>query len=210
MKTVIVLVGKPGAGKGTLLSQFMQGREDRYEVISVGNLLRKAMKEQTELGKSATAYVNAGGLVPDEIVNAIVNDGIKKSEKTVILDGCPRTVRQANLLLEAGIYPDKVINIYVDDETVIKRAKDRVVCENCGEAYTTNEFKRPKIKDICDKCGGILVRRKDDEEEIVRHRLAVYREQTEPVLEAFINNVIKIFTIDNTCDNAFELFERIM
>lgn len=210
MKNVIVLFGKPGAGKGTRLSEFLKGREEQYEVLSVGNLLRKAIKEQTELGKKANEYMDSGRLVPDEIINKIIIEGIQKAEKTVILDGAPRTVCQAKLMLENGIYPDKVINFYVDDDTVLERAKHRIVCEDCGESYTTNEFKHPKMEGICDKCGGKLSRRKDDEEDVVRHRLAVYREQTEPAFNVFINNVIKIFTIDNTRDDAGEKFAKIL
>jgi len=210
MKNVIVLFGKPGAGKGTRLSEFLKGREEKYEVLSVGNLLRKARKEQTELGKKANEYMDSGRLVPDEIINKIIIEGIQKADKTVILDGAPRTACQAMLMLENGIYPTKVINFYVDDDTVLERAKHRIVCEDCGESYTTNEFKHPKMEGICDKCGGKLSRRKDDEEDVVRHRLAVYREQTEPALDVFVNNVITIFTIDNTREDAGKKFAEIL
>ena len=210
MKSVIVLFGKPDAGKGTRLSEFLEGREEQYEVLSVGNLLRKARKEQTELGKKAQAYMDSGKLVPDEIINKIIIEGIEKAQKTVLLDGSPRTVCQAELMLEAGLYPAKVINFYVDDDTVLQRAKHRIVCEDCGESYTTNEFKRPKMEGICDKCGGKLSRRKDDEEDVVRHRLEEYREQTEPALDVFTNNAICIYTIDNTRDDAGEKFAAIL
>ena len=210
MKNIFVLFGKPGAGKGTRLSEFLNGREDHFQVLSVGNLLRKARKEQTELGKKAESYMDAGLLLPDEIINEIIIEAINTSEKDIILDGSPRTVVQAMLLLEAGIYPKKVINFEVDDETVIERTKHRIVCESCGESYTTNEFKPPKIEGICDKCGGVLTRRKDDEEKVVRSRLQVYQNQTYPVLKVFEDNSIRIIAIDNTQDDAGEQFAKVM
>ena len=210
MKNVFVLFGKPGAGKGTRLSELLGERENQFEVLSVGNLLRKARKEHTELGQKAEAYMDAGLLLPDEIVNEIIIEAINKSEKDIILDGSPRTVMQAMLLLEAGIYPKKVINFEVDDETVIERTKYRIVCENCGESYTTNQFKPPKKEGFCDKCGSILTRRKDDEEEVVRNRLKVYQKQTYPALDVFRNNNVLICTIDNTRDDAGERFAEAM
>ena len=210
MKNVFVLFGKPGAGKGTRLSEFLNGKESQFEVLSVGNLLRKARKEKTELGKKAESYMDAGLLLPDEIVNEIIIEAINKSEKSIILDGSPRTVVQAMLLLEAGIYPKKVINFEVDDETVIERTKYRIVCESCGESYTTNGFKPPKVEGICDRCGGVLTKRKDDEEEVVRNRLKVYQNQTYPALNVFEDNNVEICTIDNTLDDAGKQFEKVM
>lgn len=208
MKKVIVLFGKPGAGKGTRLSEFLKGREDQFEVLSVGNLLRKARKEQTELGKKAEAYMNAGKLVPDEIINSIAIDGIQKAEKTVITDGFPRTVAQAEAMIEAGAKPDVVIHFYVDDEVVLERAKHRIVCGKCGETFTTNEFKRPKQEGVCDKCGGELLRRADDNEDVVRNRLEVYAAETYPVLEVFEKANVRIYTIDNDSRDSGEEFAK--
>lgn len=210
MKSIIVLFGKPGAGKGTQLSEFLEGREERFEVLSVGNLLRSARKNKTELGQKASVYMDSGQLVPDEIINAIVIEGIKKSEKTVIIDGFPRTVGQAEAMLNASVYPDKVIEFYVDDDVVLQRAKDRIVCEKCGEPYTTNNFKRPKVEGVCDKCGGALLRRKDDDEDVVRNRLEVYQSETYPVLNVLEKANVKIYTIDNTSSEASKKFEELL
>ena len=211
MNKVIVLFGKPGAGKGTRLSEFLEGREENYYVLSVGNLLRKARKEQTELGRQASKYMDAGELVPDEIINAIVLEGIKKEQKPVITDGFPRTVAQAEAMMNAGIIPEVVIEFCVDDEVVLQRARDRIVCEGCGEPYTTNDFKPPKEEGVCDKCGAKLIKRKDDEEETVRNRLEVYERETYPVLEVFVSANVKICSIDNASpDSAKKEFTQIM
>ena len=210
MKKVIILFGKPGAGKGTRLSEFLEGRESQYEVLSVGNLLRKARKEQTELGKKASCYMDAGKLVPNEIINELVIDAIKKAENTVITDGFPRTVGQAEAMLEAGMHPDMVVNFYVDDEIVLQRARDRIVCEGCGEPYTTNDFKPPIKEGICDKCGEKLSKRKDDAEDVVKNRLSIYEEETHPVLEVLASANVKICTIDNSNAEATEKFTKLM
>lgn len=210
MQKVIILFGKPGAGKGTRLSEFLDGKEDQFEVLSVGNLLRNALKEQTELGKKAESYMNTGSLVPDEIINAIVIDGIRNARKTVITDGYPRTVGQAAAMLNAGIFPHKVIELYVDDQVVLERSKARIVCSNCGETYTTNDFKPPQVQGICDKCGSPLVKRKDDKEEVVRERLKVYQEQTHPVIDFLYSNSVEINTIDNSSSDSTIYFAKLL
>ena len=198
MGKVIVLFGKPGAGKGTRLSEFLKGREDQYDVLSVGNLLRKARKEQTELGKRAESYMDAGKLVPDDIINAIVIEGLKNAEKPIFTDGFPRTVAQAEAMLNAGIYPAIVIEFWVDDEVVVERSRNRIVCESCGEPYTLSSFKPPKVEGVCDKCGGKLIRRSDDDEDVVRKRLEVYQNETYPVKQVLADEDIIIGTIDNS------------
>lgn len=209
MKHLIVSFGKPGAGKGTRVSEFLQGREE-YETLSVGNLLRKARQDQTELGKKAAYYMDSGLLVPDDIINEIVIEGIKHAEKHVITDGFPRTIGQAKAMLEAGIYPNVVVEFYVDDEVVLQRSRDRIVCEKCGEPYTTNEFKRPKQDGICDRCGGMLVRRKDDNEEVVKNRLEVYQSETYPVLDMFAEKGVLITRILNNEKSALKEFENVI
>lgn len=197
MKNVIVLFGKPGAGKGTRLSEFLEGKENQYDILSVGNLLRKARKEQTELGKRASEYMDAGLLVPDDIINAVVIDGLKNAEKPIFTDGFPRTIPQAKAMLEAGVRPSMVIEFYVDDEIVVERSHNRIVCKSCGEPYTITGFKPPKVKGVCDKCGSDLIKRADDEEDVVRNRLEVYRNETHPVLEVMADANIPIVTINN-------------
>lgn len=209
-KIIDLLFGKPGVGKGTRLGEFLKGKGGVFEVISPGNSLRKARKEQTELGRQAESYMNSGALVPDEIINEIVIDAIRNAKNPIIIDGFPRTVGQAAAMLEAGFLPRQVIELYVDDEVVIRRAKDRIVCSNCGEPYTTNDFKPPRMQGVCDKCGGALVRRTDDEEEVVKERLKVYREKTYPVKEFFSDNGVQINTIDNSSPDAGEKFANLM
>ena len=198
MKDVIVLFGKPGAGKGTRLSEFLEGRSDQFEVLSVGNLLRKARAEQTELGKKASAYMDAGQLVPDNIINAIAIEGIKNAEKPIFTDGFPRTVAQAKAMLAAGVYPSIVVEFWVEDELVVERSRNRIVCPSCGEPYTLGDFKPPKVKGICDKCNNALVTRADDAEAVVRRRLEVYQDETYPVLQVFVSAGIPVFTINNS------------
>ena len=151
--------------------------------------------------------MDAGKLVPDSIIIEMMAGKIKNSNKTVFLDGFPRTVGQAEAMLKAGIIPDIVIEFDVDDEVVIQRAKDRLVCSNCGEPYTTNEFKRPNVEGVCDICGGKLARRKDDEEAVVRSRLEVYRNETYPVLQFLKKQGVDINTIDGNAENAYGIFE---
>ena len=199
MQNVIVLFGKPGAGKGTRLSEFLKTTDKKFNILSVGNMLRQARADNTELGIKAARYMDSGELVPDHIINGIVVDGIKTSTETVICDGFPRSVGQAQAMLDAGIIPI-VIDFHVEDDLVIQRARDRIVCENkaCGETYTINDFKPPIVESICDKCGSHLVRRPDDDPEVVKNRLEVYREQTIPVLELMERYGAKVYTIDNS------------
>lgn len=210
MKNVFVLFGKPGAGKGTRLYEFLEGRKEQFEVLSVGNLLRNARKDQTELGKKASYYMDAGLLVPDDIINAIAIEGIKSAQKPIFTDGFPRTVAQAEAMLNAGISP-VVIEFYVDDEVVVERSRNRIVCKSCGETYTRTGFKPSKVEGICDKCGSELVRRPDDEETVVRNRLEVYQNETYPALHFLESLGIQTFTIDN-CDaeNASRLFAELV
>ena len=210
MQKVIILFGKPGAGKGTRLCEFLKGKENLFEVLSVGNLLRKALKEQTELGKKAEFYMSSGALVPDEIINTLVIDALQNAQKTIITDGYPRTVGQAKAMLNAGIVPYNVIELYVKDEVVLERAKARIVCSNCGEPYTTNNFKPPQTTGICDKCGNVLIRRKDDEENVVKERLKVYLKQTYPVVEFLYDNGIEIYTIENSSPDSYEKFAKLL
>ena len=206
MGKVIVLFGKPGAGKGTRLSEFLKGREEQYDVLSVGNLLRKARKEQTELGKRAETYMDAGKLVPDGIINAIVIEGLKNSEKPIFTDGFPRTVAQAEAMLQAGIYPAIVIEFWVDDDVVVERSRNRIVCESCGEPYTLGSFKPPKVEGICDKCSGKLIRRSDDEEPVVRRRLEVYQNETYPVKKVLVDEDVIVTTINNSDSEAARIY----
>lgn len=212
MQNVYVLFGKPGAGKGTRMEEFLSKTDKKFKILSVGNMLRQARADNTELGKKAAPFMDSGSMVPDDIILGIVIEGIQNSDCPILSDGFPRTVGQADAMIKAGIRP-VVIEFQVEDEVVIQRARDRIVCENkkCGETYTTNDFKPPIVEGICDKCGSALVRRADDDPEIVTNRLAVYRTETLPVLDVLRNHGITIHTIDNSKPaTAKKQFEEIM
>ncbi len=176
----LILLGAPGAGKGTHAEVICAKK--KIPSISTGNILREAVKNHTELGEKAQSYMEAGKLVPDEIVVAILKERIAQSDcqNGFILDGFPRTVAQAEALDEMHVPIDKVIDLEVDDQTVTRRLSGRRVCEQCGASYHTT-FKPPKKGGVCDTCGGKVGQRKDDLPETVLDRLRVYHEQTEPL-----------------------------
>lgn len=196
MRNLVVLLGKPGAGKGTRLSELMATRGDDFEVIAVSNLLRKVRNDGSKIGKKIKSFMEAGELVPDEIVNNLVFDAIRASEKTVITDGFPRTVGQAQAMLDSGLFPTMLICFDIDDEEVVKRAEKRLACGHCGETYTTDGFKPPKMHGICDKCGHELSRRADDEEHVVRKRLEDYQNKTLPVMSVLMKAGVEVMSID--------------
>jgi len=184
----LILLGPPGAGKGTQAVRLVK----HYGIpqISTGDILRKAVKDGTELGTLAKKYMDKGELVPDEVVIGIIRDRITEPdcEKGYILDGFPRTIAQAEALDEMlekmGARIDHVVNISVADEEIIKRLTGRRTCSNCGAGYHVL-FDPPKQEGICDKCGGKLIQRDDDKEETIRARLEVYRQQTEPLIKYY-------------------------
>lgn len=180
----LILLGAPGAGKGTQAEILC----DKLGIvtISTGNILRAAMKNGTEMGQKAKSYVESGKLVPDEVVIGIIKERLTEPDcqNGFILDGVPRTVAQAQAIEEMGIQIDKVVDIEVKDEDIIARLSGRQVCSACGASYHT-AHKPPKADGICDRCGGALITRKDDEPETVKDRLAVYHEQTEPLIDFY-------------------------
>lgn len=183
---VLILLGPPGAGKGT------QARlmEDRFGLVqlSTGDLLRAAVAAGTEAGKQAKAVMEAGGLVSDDIVIAILRDRLAEPDvaKGVILDGFPRTTIQAEaldtLLAETGQKINAAISLEVDDAAMVSRISGRYTCGGCGEGYH-DQFKTPKVAGVCDKCGGTeMQRRADDTAETVASRLEAYHAQTAPLI----------------------------
>lgn len=211
MKSVIVLFGKPGAGKGTRLSQFLKGREDQFEYLGVSVLLKKEIASGTELGKKAKSYMDAGMLVPDELIIAMVLEKLSGIHKPVFLDGFPRTIPQATAMLEAGIIPVMVVELSLDDKIILERVRDRIVCKTCGESYTIGSYKHPKVEGVCDICGGAVVKRNDDREDIVLNRFEVYNKETYPLLDVLAKANVPIFTIDNSnSKTAAAQFEALM
>lgn len=176
----LVLMGPPGAGKGTqgeILSKRLG-----IDTISTGVMLRTAIKEQTEVGKMAEKYINDGKLVPDDVIVKIVKERLEKPDcaKGFILDGFPRTTAQAEALTESGVKIDKVLSLEVDDEKIVERLSSRRECRECGTPYNVISNK-PQTEDKCDKCGGDLIQRADDNPDTIKNRLNVYHEQTEPI-----------------------------
>lgn len=179
----IVLLGPPGCGKGTQAA--LLSKECGIPHIAAGDLLREAVASETALGKRAKAYMDAGELVPDDLVVAMMKDRLDEEDtrKGYILDGFPRTLRQAELM--EGFAPlDAAVCLMVPEEVLLERFAGRRVCSKCEAVYhvTGNP---PAVEDVCDACGGDLDTREDDREEVVRTRLKVYREQTEPLLARY-------------------------
>lgn len=180
----LILLGAPGAGKGTQAEAISEALS--IPQISTGNILREAVKNGTEFGLKAKAAMESGALVSDEVVIGILKDRIAQDDckNGFILDGFPRTVPQAEALEAMGVNIDKVVEIYVPDETISKRLSGRRVCEGCGASYHT-DFKPSRVAGKCDKCGGNTVIRKDDEPATVLERLKVYHEQTAPLKDFY-------------------------
>lgn len=184
----IVMLGAPGAGKGTQAKMLA----DQYAIphISTGDIFRANIKEGTELGKKAKEFIDAGALVPDELTVDLVMDRIDHEDckKGYILDGFPRTINQAEKLTEAlggkGGDIDYAVNVDVPDEAIVERMAGRRMCPNCGASYHVVNIP-PKKDGICDRCGEKLITRKDDQPETVKKRLAVYHEQTRPLYDYY-------------------------
>ncbi len=176
----LIFLGAPGAGKGTQAEVVC--KHLNIPAISTGNILREALKSGTEMGLKAKEYMEAGKLVPDEVVIGIIKDRLAEDDcqNGFVLDGFPRTIPQAEALDASGIEIDRVIDIEVPDEKIVARMSGRRVCEQCGASYHML-YKQPKVEGVCDSCGGTLVQRKDDHPDTVLDRLRVYHEQTEPL-----------------------------
>jgi len=183
-------MGPPGSGKGTQ-AEFLTEKLN-IPHISTGDMFRKAIEEETKLGKKAKEYLDSGSLVPDDITVGIVRERLEHPdcEGGFLLDGFPRTVVQAEaldeILKDMGSSIDAVINIQVSREELIRRLTGRRICRECGATYHVI-FNPPKVENTCDKCGGELYQRKDDTEETIVNRLEVYKQQTEPLIEYYEN-----------------------
>jgi adenylate kinase len=189
-KMKVIMLGAPGAGKGTQAIKIA----DKYGIphISTGDIFRYNIKNNTELGKKAKTYMDQGKLVPDELTCDLLLDRVAKDDckNGYILDGYPRTIPQAEVLEKAlnekGDSIDFAINVNVPDDNIVNRMSGRRTCPQCGETYHI-VYNAPKKEDVCDKCGSALIQRDDDKPETVQKRLAVYHEQTEPLVEYYKN-----------------------
>ena len=179
----IVILGSPGAGKGT----YTKILSDKYNIprISVGDLFRKAIRDETELGKKIKDYVSRGDLVPDEMVIELVKERLQKDDckNGFFLDGFPRTIAQAEAM-EKFKKIDKVLNFVASDWVIMSRLGGRRTCRECGAIYHVKEIP-PKVEGICDRCGGRLYQRSDETPQAIKNRLRVYREKTKPVIDYF-------------------------
>lgn len=206
----LLIMGPPGAGKGTQAALI----KDTYNIvhISTGDMFRKAMKNETPLGKLAKEYIDKGELVPDSVTISLVRERLQEEdcEKGFLLDGFPRTIAQAialdDMLSELNIKIDKVINVEVPDEDLIERITGRRICLNCGAGYHVKN-QPPKVEGICDNCHGLLYQRDDDSEETIKNRLVVYNRQTKPLLEYYKNAGI-LATIEGK-GTIEEIFDKI-
>ena len=210
----IVFMGPPGAGKGTQAEKIVENYQIPH--ISTGDMFRKAIKDQTELGMEAKRYMDQGALVPDHVTIGIVKDRLSESDckSGFLLDGFPRTVDQAKALdeiltsLDSKI--DYVINIDVDLDILKERLTGRRICRSCGATYHMI-FNPPKNADVCDKCGGELYQRNDDNAETVGNRLNVYVSQTKPLLDYYslAGNLVNI-NGQQSIDLVFEEIREVL
>ncbi len=180
----LILLGAPGAGKGTQAEVISSKLS--IPAVSTGNIIREALANGTEMGLKAKSFIDAGQLVPDDVVIGIIKERLAKDDCAAgfILDGFPRTIPQAEALDAMGVIIDRVISIEVADENIVRRMSGRRVCKACGSSYHL-EYKKPAVDGVCNACGGELVQRKDDHPDTVLDRLHVYHEQTEPLKEYY-------------------------
>ena len=205
-----ILLGPPGAGKGTQAKLMI----DKWEIpqISTGDILRAALREGTPLGLEAKGFMDAGELVPDRVVIGIIAERLKEDDATdgFILDGFPRTIPQAEalqgILDELGRNIDHVVSIEVEDEELVNRLTGRRMCKGCGESFHV-VFNPPSAEGSCDRCSGELYQRDDDKEDTIRQRLAVYSQQTEPLI-AYYSEQGKVRQIVGT-GSIQDIFSRI-
>ncbi len=206
----IVLLGAPGAGKGTQAKKLI----DKYGIpqISTGDILRKAVADGTPLGIEAKSYMNKGELVPDSVVIGLVKERLQQDDcrKGFILDGFPRNIAQAEtldrVLGEMGVPLQIALSVDVDLDVLMKRLTGRRTCRQCGQMYNIY-FSPPAKEGICDKCGGELYHRDDDKEETIRKRLEVYESQTAPLIEYYKNK--GILKSVNGVGNIEEIFANV-
>ena len=209
-----VLLGPPGAGKGTQAARI----EAKYQIphIATGDIFRREIKNETALGKKAKSYIDQGDLVPDEVTIGMVKKRLNESDckEGFILDGFPRTINQADALTEImsefDIALNAVLNIKVANKEVVKRLSQRRICSECSATYHL-EFDPPAQEGICDKCSGELYQRDDDQEETIKERLRVYQEKTAPLINYYQEKeLLKLVDGEQDFDDVFAQIEEIV
>jgi len=180
----LILLGPPGAGKGTQAEVLVE--KLKVPQISTGDILRAAVKNGTPVGLKAKAFMDAGDLVPDDVIIGVVKERLTADDckNGYIFDGMPRTIAQAEALDAQNVVIDTVLSIEVPDEVIIKRLSGRRTCPTCGMIFHI-ETKKPKVEGICDACGAALIIRKDDEAETIKNRLQTYHKETEPLIDYY-------------------------
>ena len=203
----LILLGAPGAGKGTQAEILCK----RFGVpsISTGNILRAAIKDGTPTGVQAKSYIDAGQLVPDEVIIGILNERIAHSDcaKGYILDGVPRTIAQAEAMEQSGIEIDAAVALEISEDEILRRMSGRRVCEACGSSFNMEAIP-PRVEGICDNCGGKLIQRKDDTPETVHKRLEVYHKETKPLIGYYAER--GLLRVVDVSDSKEGTFHRIM
>jgi adenylate kinase len=210
----LLIMGRPGAGKGTQAANI----KDYYKIphISTGDMFRAAMKNETKLGLEAKKYMEKGLLVPDEVTIGIVEERLLEDDckNGFLLDGFPRTIAQAEaldaFLAKNGVKLDAVLDVNVPAEILVRRMVGRRVCKTCGATFHV-EFNAPKVEGICDNCGAKLIQRPDDTEETAVNRLAVYDENTAPLLDFYAKkNLLKTVNGDQPLDKVFDDIKEVL
>lgn len=203
----LILLGAPGAGKGTQAEILC--KKFGVPSISTGNILRAAIKDGTPTGVQAKSYIDAGQLVPDEVIIGILNERLAQSDcaKGYILDGVPRTIAQAQAMEESGIEIDAAVALEISEDEILRRMRGRRVCEACGSSFNMEAIP-PRVEGICDNCGGKLIQRQDDTPETVHKRLEVYHRETKPLVGYYAERGL-LRTVD-VSDSKEGTFHRIM
>lgn len=206
---IIILLGPPGAGKGTIAQEIT--KDINIPIIATGDILRNAIKNETDLGKQADSYVNSGNLVPDNLIMKIIEERINNGDcqDGFIFDGFPRTIQQAKdldlMMKRLNIKIDQVFYFETSEKTILERLSSRRVCTKCGAIYNLS-YNPPKVDGNCNNCGGRLVQRDDDKEETIKERIKVFNEETLPLVNYYKKKSI-LTTIDSNKDLDIRLKE---